>query len=168
MKRQIAVLQRNLVQSDSTARVTAAEQLHMTIAFIPDLSSRKEKDLLAGFGVLQLPSPLITCTALSTMHTGNGRVYYLAVRPEVQLDQITTRIRKVLDDCHITYDRRGVKYHITVARGRGVTESHRQDLSLPESFHVQKLTLFYSQLTHTGPIHTPVLSIPLNPLGTPV
>ncbi len=166
MKQQIAVLQREIRESDSTARLTATQQLHMTIAFIPDLSAGQEEDLIRRFTAIQLPSPLIACTSLSAMRTGNGRLYVLAVKPEAHLDQITTSVRDALDECDIIYDRRRVKYHITVARGRGMKAFHRQSGPLPYSDEVQNLVLFHSQLTHTGPVHTPVTSIRLKPLGT--
>gem|GEM_PF-6183346 len=164
MKQQITVLQKEIRDSSSAARLTAFHQLHMTIAFIPDLSFRQKEAFASRFSAVELFSPAVECSSLSSMHARNGRLYYLSVRPNPEIDLITDTVRDMLDALGIKYERRAVKYHITIARR--VERFHQQSTPLPDPAHARELTLFTSELTPRGAVHTPVASIYLKPLGT--
>lgn len=164
MKQQITVLQKEIGESSISARLTALHQLHMTIAFIPDLSSRQKKELVPRFRAVELSSPVLLCSSLASMSTRNGRLYYLAVRPDPELDLIVDTVRDLLEALGVRYERKAVKYHITIARN--VKQFHQGLPLLPDPAHARELTVFHSELTQKGPVHTPVASIQLKPLGT--
>lgn len=166
MKQQITVLQKEIRESSISARLPAIHQLHMTIAFIPDLSTRQKEELMSRFSAVELPSPAVLCSSLSSMSTRNGRLYYLAVQPNPEMDLIVDTLRDILDAIGIIYERKAVKYHITIARG--VKQFHQDLPLLPDPTHARELTLFHSELTRRGPVHTPVASIQLKLLGTDI
>ncbi len=169
MIRQVKTIQKTISGNSQASRQMPADQLHVTLAFIEDLPSEKEKEFVQWFlSDLVIPPFLLSCSFIASMPSRRDRLVYLALEADEQLKRLTWNLRERLDDFGIEYDRRKVKYHITIARGvRGFYEKeHEHLIRLPEKAAPTSLTLFHSQLTSAGPVHTSRAVIPIHPLGT--
>ncbi len=151
------------------------QNLHMTIKFLGELSEghlRTIKDVLSD--TLEGRSAFeIEVTGMGMYpSTQKPRVIWLGVEGSEPLKDIHQSLDQALQKASIPPDKRGLSPHLTIARVRrnvetlivqdiGKTLSQFKIDSLGKCT-IDRIVLYKSTLTPSGPIYDPLLSIPLD------
>jgi len=151
------------------------QNLHMTIKFLGEVSEghlRTIKDVLSD--TLEGRSAFeIEVTGMGMYPSGQKpRVIWLGVEGSETLKDIHKSLDQALQKASIPPDKRGLSPHLTIARVRrnvetlivqdiGKTLSQFKIDSLGKCT-IDRIVLYKSTLTPSGPIYDPLLSIPLD------
>lgn len=146
------------------ARWQSAEQMHLTLRFIGDVDGRDAQDVLGALSQLQFTA--FDAQISSVGHFGkNGfsRALWAGVTPEAPFDVLHKKIDHALVSAGFEAERRRYKPHVTLARfsnspRRGEIEEfiHRNGLLRSETFTINEISLFLSELGHQGAHYTPI------------
>lgn len=156
------------------ARWVAAEQIHLTLAFLGEVEEATGERLTAELS-------RIHSQAFKLRFAGTGcfpdrrrpRVLWVGLEPEPLLTKLVNQVRSAVLACGIPQEERPFSPHITLARLKAAP-SHACD-SFLDPRHTPKLppvavgqfTLFQSRLNPHGAEHIPLTHIPLHGLIRP-
>lgn len=150
-------------------RMNSAGGLHITLSFIGDLEDRMLPDVSEAVSdAARDIGPFdIAVKGMGSFPGKNGpRIVWIGARSGGNLERLAERTSDELDGKEIDHDRKEFIPHITVARsrdGRGapgavpIIEKYRDFEFF--TFECRNLTVFSSNLTPSGAVHTPVLDI---------
>lgn len=152
-------------------RPTREKQLHLTLAFIPDVPPSKVSGLR-----IQLEEALQGKVA-PVLHFGEvgliggnhaARVLMLEVHATPELLSLSQTVRTVLDHQGVDYDHKPFRGHVTLGRskdevGKRDWERLTHDIELPRvpPSKVEEIELIHSELTTTGSVYTKLFHIPI-------
>jgi 2'-5' RNA ligase len=158
------------------ARWVAAENMHITLRFIGEVSGADTDDIVEALHDLQCPSFPVTVSGAGRFGTGERtRAIWMGVDRTPEIVALHSKIDQAL--IRIGHDPEGRKYapHVTVARFSGSVgqrrggppntrvrhwlESHSGFFALP--FETQEFVLYESHLGRNGAIYAPVAAFPL-------
>jgi 2'-5' RNA ligase len=159
--RTIGMLLEGMGGSLRRARQVPVEQFHITLLFIGDVDSSLVvpiQEILEG----------IAFTAFAVELSGMGffplrgtpRVIYVGVKPTQELERLRNSIKQALTELGIVSDGKRYTPHLTVARVGKTPPSQvyqyaaANNLFSVPPFRNEGFSLFQSQLTKTGAIHT--------------
>jgi 2'-5' RNA ligase len=149
------------------ASFTPPQNLHITLKFIGDVPDDRVPLLVASLRTLAIP-PMPFALERFLVLPGQGPARVLAVNVTKDLAPITSLFNQIESACQplgVSREAREYKPHITLARFRRPTQRltartliRMIDPSLlpAPAFTATHFTLFQSQLTPTGAIHTPL------------
>jgi RNA 2',3'-cyclic 3'-phosphodiesterase len=151
------------------ARWVAAEQIHLTLAFLGEVDEDTAGRLIAGLARIRAPEFELCLTGTGCFpNRQRPRVVWVGVKPEPGLTRLAATIRETVLACGIPMEERPFSPHLTLARLKipvsrelGVFLDQQQELNL-EPFPVAEFILFQSRLTQQGAVHIPVRSFPLS------
>jgi len=149
-------------------RWVPAEQIHLTLAFLGEVD-----DAAAGRLTAQLAA--IRGDAFELSFGGIGcfpdrqrpRVVWLGVKPEPGLLRLATAVQQNSLSAGILLEERPFSPHITLARLKFPATAElrtfldQQHRIILKPFAVREFTLFQSNLTSQGAVHSPIRSFPL-------
>lgn len=150
------------------ARWVAAEQIHLTLAFLGEVDEETSKRLITRLA-------RIKATGFELCLAGTGcfpdrrrpRVVWVGVKHEPGLTRLAEMVRETVLACGIPQEERPFSPHLTLARlkfpaSREVSDflDRQQQLDL-EPFPVKEFILFQSKLLPQGALHIPLKSFPL-------
>jgi RNA 2',3'-cyclic 3'-phosphodiesterase len=153
----------------------APENLHITIKFIGDTSSKKlvqVKSVLTN-ALSKQPAFNIAIEGLGMFpNAKQPRVIWLGIADGQALIKIHQIIDQALEKVEIDQDLRRFNPHLTIARIQRTTSPDRakkigdtlSQLKVDSlgNIRIDAVHLYQSELTPTGPIYTRLLSVPLN------
>lgn len=166
------------LQSQTTEKAlkwVETDIMHLTLKFIGEISEDAVRDVQTIMRhTLQWQNAFeisIGGLGMYPNHT-NPRVVWLGISAEKTLFDIQKNLDLALQKINIPSEKRGFIPHLTIARLRkstdvktirliGETLSQFKVDSLGTVL-INEIRLYQSQLTPTGPIYTPLLTIPLN------
>ncbi|MBR5380199.1 MAG: RNA 2',3'-cyclic phosphodiesterase [Clostridia bacterium] len=147
----LSELQVRLRRAGVTGRYLDAENLHMTLAFIGEWPE-DVTDLLP-----EVKTPFL----IELSHIGifpSAEVLCAGVRPSEGLDNTVRRLRHVLADAGVPFDRKAFTPHITLVRGVNVPA--KADISAipvpPAVMTVNSISLFRSDRGKNGMVYTEI------------
>lgn len=150
------------------ARWVTAEQIHLTLSFLGEVSE-------ASVGRLAADLAKIRAAGFELRMAGTGcfpnrhhpRVLWVGVNPEPGLAGLAAMVRTAVLACGIAQEERPFSPHLTLARLKlpcakeiGAFLDLHGSVELPP-FPVQEFTLFQSRLMQQGAVHIPVRNFPL-------
>jgi len=145
----------------SGARPVADDQLHLTLRFIGDVDGATFRDIREQ--LWELSAKPISLSVRGVGHfppRGTPRILWAGVEPSGELIILRNKVNRILSLCTIAPEQRKYHPHITLARLK-TSSPHRvaQFLSqnnslMAPSFTVDQLTLFSSNLSPKGAVHT--------------
>lgn len=134
---------------------TPAEKLHLTLAFIGEYGN--PDDVMDALSQISFRPFTMRLDGAGNFHD----TYWAGIEPSKDLLQCAQRIRHVLAENNIPYDRRKFAPHITLVRkGECLTGMTRMLENLPSAaMEVREFSLLRSDRGKNGMIYTPIGSI---------
>jgi len=150
------------------ARWVAAEQIHLTLAFLGEVDEDTSKRLIARLAKIKAAGFELCLTGTGCFpDRRRPRVVWVGVKPEPGLTQLAEMVRETVVACGIPQEERPFSPHLTIARLKipasrelGVFLDQHTSVDLP-TFAVKEFILFQSKLSQQGALHIPVRSFPL-------
>lgn len=142
-------------------RWVAAEQLHLTLAFLGDVAEEKLAPLLQALGKVLFKPFLLQFDKLGCFpHPRAPRIVWIGLQPHPLLNDLAAGIRSAVSDAAIILEDRPFTPHITLARLKVPNQQiaaafERQTIAgrVPP-IEVQEFALVQSRLTQAGAVHT--------------
>ncbi len=128
---------------------TAADNLHITLAFIGEYSDPDRiSDLIEEIGF----EPFDICLK----GIGNfGDLYWAGIGKQPELDKLAKRVRRILAENAVPYDRKQFRPHVTLVRNAVFARSFCLPADIPEaSMTVTGITLYRSDRAKKGMVYT--------------
>ena len=160
---------------DEAVKWVAPENTHLTIKFIGDLPPDRlgqVKDILQSSLEKQKAFEIAIKGLGMFPNKRAPRVIWLGISEGEPLITIHHKLDTALEKADINRDKREFSPHLTIARIRGKTDRKMtQEIGKTLSEYkirslgrvtIEQITLYQSDLTSTGPIYTPLLTIPLD------
>lgn len=155
----------------TVGRCVAAENLHLTLAFLDEQPEAALAALHEELTAIRLPVPRLRISGLDVFGGDKARLVYAAVAADPDLAGLRTRVRGAVRTAGIHLPRERFRPHVTLARLRqrkapGEIErlhgflARAGAFSLPE-FTVREFVLYQSTLTPEGAIYDALASYPL-------
>lgn len=145
------------------ARPVAVEQMHLTLKFIGDVEGGKVLDIRGALSEISRPQFTTGLRGVGTFPPrGAPRVLWAGVAPQDELLALRQVIEKKLAEIGIPREKQKYSPHLTLARLNNPPLRHIQQFlagnALLQSppFTVTSFTLYKSQLTSKGAIHTAI------------
>lgn len=158
----------------SSSKITwvKPEVLHVTLRFLGEVSETMVEKLSGwetALGPLRVPQVILG--PLGTFPHGvdggldlkHPKVLFLHVEPPEPVIAIYRRLEETLAGCGFAPEDRRYLPHLTIGRVKYFKPDRNAGSGLPPFFsqpeRLRTLTLYESQLTSAGPVHTPVSSM---------
>jgi len=145
---------------DQQARFTRARRmrpanLHLTLAFIGALDEHRARQLAQR---LQIEPGAEFVWSLDTLGAFAGARVMWAGGSEARLDVLACRVRQILDDQAVAFDRKPFVAHVTLLRNvpRGAADGGPQPIVPPIGWRVGPPVLLQSMRTAEGSRYEPV------------
>ena len=144
-------------------RFMKPESYHLTLAFLGDID---EHDLQLAIAATEaacddVSSIKLSCTGLGTFGRKNDATLWLGLVEAPELMALASRVREQLDARGITFDKKGFKPHITLARRARLSRAALPALPFPRDDFANHVTVYKSALTPEGARYKPLYSIEL-------
>ena len=155
IKQALSYLQQDMRDCGLKGNYTKDENLHLTLAFIGEYSNPDE--VLDALETLDFESFFIELDGFGNF----GDLYWAGIKENEELKKLVKRIRRVLSDNGIPFDRKRFSPHITVLRKAsfaGNPDSFK--IYVPdEAIKVERISLMRSDRGKNGMIYTEVGSV---------
>ena len=147
------------------ANWTTQDTLHLTLVFLGEQHRRSLEDLDSALVALDAPAFEMTLAGVAAFGGAKGaRLVYAGVADCPPLRALQAKVEQATREADIPLEAKRFTPHVTLARwGRGaVTEEalgawiSANALFRSPSFPVDSYTLFRSELTRSGALHTPM------------
>lgn len=154
----------------SVGRVVAEDNLHLTLAFLGDVSDSLAEEVAEGLDAARLPGVRLALSGLDVY--GGEPPKVLAVRASGGgLEPLHAKCMRIARDAGVDLARRRFRPHVTIARlSRDLTPKDQVRLgdflalngtfALPEA-QAHSITLYRSHLSSEGADYEPLASFPL-------
>jgi len=150
------------------ARWVAAEQIHLTLAFLGEVDEDTAGRLIAGLARIQTNAFELGLTGTGCFpNRQRPRVVWVGVKAETRLLELAAAVHDTVLACGIAQEERPFSPHLTLARLKfpasrelGAFLDQQQELNF-KPFSVKEFTLFQSRLTQQGALHIPLKNFPL-------
>lgn len=150
------------------ARWVAAEQIHLTLAFLGEVEEAAVESLNSEIAGIQLHEFKLCFSGTGCFpNRHRPRVLWIGLEPEPRLDDLASRVRAAVLACGIPQEGRPFSPHVTLARfklspSRELDEFIDRNNKLKlQMFTVHEFILYQSQLTSQGAVHSPIRNFPL-------
>lgn len=150
----------------SVGRLVDEENLHLTLAFLGDISDAEAKEVAARLADLPDAPIELTLTGLDVMGGRKPNLVLMDAAPTGPLVTLQDRVRRIAMDAGIAMERRRFRPHVTLARfGKVMTTKDERGLadfltlnapySLPPEM-ADTVTLYRSHLGKDGADYEPL------------
>ena len=154
----------------TVGRPVPEENLHLTLAFLGDVTEATAYDVAEGLAAARLPGVRLALAGLAPL--GSGRAPVLAVEASGEgLEGLHAKVMRIARDAGVDLARVRFRPHVTLARfprDLGAKEQARlgEFLSLNGTFSLPpepatSVTLYRSHLSQDGAEYEPLASFPL-------
>lgn len=147
------------------ARWVAAEQIHLTMAFLGEVDEAVAAQLNRELAEIRVAEFKLCLSGIGCFPSRyRPRVLWIGILPHPHLTELAARVRAAAVACGIPQEERPFSPHITLARlkmsSSGELEAFLDHNKLIEyqPFKVEKFILYQSKLTQQGAEHIPVKS----------
>lgn len=147
------------------ANWTTQDTLHLTLAFLGEQHRRSLEDLDSALITLDAPSFDVTLAGVDAFGgTKGARLVYAGVEESARLRTLQAKVEQAAREAEIPLEAKRFIPHVTLARwGRGAVSEealgawiNANALFRAGPFPVESYTLFRSELTRSGALHTPL------------
>lgn len=149
-------------------RPVSSEQLHLTLKFIGEVEGGKLLDIKEALGEISRSAFSISLCGVGVFPPrGMPRVVWAGIEPLEEVDRLRRDIEKTLFTAGIPKEKQKFAPHLTLARLKDANISRLQSFLAGNSllrsplFAISSFTLFSSQLTTKGAVHSEVAVYPL-------
>jgi len=153
-----------LLRDDKNIRWIAAHNRHLTLTF---LGATRDADLLAlqkSFAetyTTVIPFDFVL-TQLTRFPDVRGHIFAAVNEVSPELLQLYQRTRSLLDRCHIPFEEREYRPHITLGRIRSQRQLHVHfDQRIAFTLHIDRVCLYESVATQDSREYQVLAQIPL-------
>jgi 2'-5' RNA ligase len=172
MRREIETFVLGLRQNCSAYKWTQPDNLHITLKFLGDISSKEVDTLIPGLQTLAsdtVPFQINLGPVGYFPNHGPTRVVWIGVaKGAAQLSSLAGKVEKVCTDNGLPPADKPFVSHLTIGRARQgslVTSLPVNNASFKTGMTVTGFSLIESQLRPGGPIYSSRADIPLNAAG---
>jgi RNA 2',3'-cyclic 3'-phosphodiesterase len=149
-------------------RPVVLEQLHLTLKFIGEVEGGKLLDIKEALVEISRPAFSLSLRGVGVFPPrGMPRVVWVGIEPVEEVDRLRRDIEKTLFAAGIPKEKQKFAPHLTLAKLKDANISLLQSFMAGNSllrsppFEVTAFTLFSSQLTAKGALHSEVVVYPL-------
>lgn len=157
------------VQEGLPGRLVAAENLHLTLAFLGDVAGPAVADLAEGLGELRLQAPELRVTGLDLFGGRKPNLCYAAVAANPELEAAHRAVARVARAAGIDLRRERFRPHVTLARFKrelGKREEERLAAQLGvvhlPVVRAESFSLCASVLQPEGPVYSVLAQFPFD------
>jgi len=148
VRQQLQTVQHKLKRSGVRAREIRPQNLHMTVAFLGDVSGQQAQLLSEKMAAISASAPLIELQRLG--HWRRSKVLFIAPQSTPpELEQLLATLRQPLAEAGFPDELDNFRPHITLFRGLGLAPNNWLDIQCI-GWRASQLTLVCSQLTPRG------------------
>lgn len=161
------ILQNNLSKLFSGIRWTKPDNLHITLAFLGDISTDRISDvkkILTKIASNHMPFSIDLSDLGFFPSLKNPRVLWIGINEQPNLLKLKDDINKRLDAFNISYDKKPFSPHLTIGRIKDPLQIEPKavsELEFKASFLVTEIYLMKSDLSPTGASYTNLYNVKL-------
>lgn len=156
MKNNVELMNVNWVKPDN---------MHITIAFLGQVEERvahESEDILRR---IQFTKILIKGDKISFFDKGGvPAIFHFSISDNGMLGEVSQKVRGLLSDRQINFDRKPFNPHITIARIKDGDEGIKmkeyaagiEDLYREKEYTINSLVLYESRFSQSGPVYIPL------------
>jgi len=156
---EIQTVQNQLLASSVRCRLTKLENLHLTLAFLGEVSVDKLDELQELLKSIKAPAFSLTTKSLEFFKGQNGDTWVLTFEESKALTKLAQKLRRLLDSHGFAVDHKRFKAHVTLARGV-LLKRYELTTKLSLTFVAQAMHLYASILNDKGPRYDSLYEIP--------
>lgn len=160
-KAPITALQEKLLQKALRGRAIPVDFLHLTLQFVGEV--KDVNPLIERMKRVHLKKVALQGVGLDALRRGGEELIYWRFDETKSLIELQWRIREVLDEEHLAYDKKNLRAHVTLLRK--VVWKEKVDLSTEptpsEIYWPQSVGLYASTLTPRGAFYELIGEFPL-------
>ena len=149
-------------------RMTARENLHLTLAFLGEQPERAVPQLRQAMERAAIAPFALTLAAPGRFRQERGDVWWVGMQPSLPLEALARRLRRELARVGFSVDEKPFRAHVTLGRGVVLPEDFQRE-ALPACSArqaVAEIALLQSARVGGALTYTPVAVVPL-PLDSP-
>jgi 2'-5' RNA ligase len=138
-------------------RWVPAQNRHLTLAFLGDISMQELQSVQHGFATAyrQQAKFQYQLSALHRFPNSSGRVIALAGEASEPLHGLVSATRELLQECGLGFERKKFRPHITLARVRNPNHPLMKiDQRVSIGMDVKRVVLYRSTLTESGSVYS--------------
>jgi 2'-5' RNA ligase len=146
------------VQAGLPGRIVARENLHLTLAFLGDVTEPVLRGVVEGLAGLALEAPELRVSGLDVFEGKKPKLAFAAVAPTRELDAVRRAVGRVCRDAGVDLRRERFRPHVTLTRfGREIGRREADSLAMRLGVlampvaRAARLTLYRSELRPEGP-----------------
>ncbi len=158
----------NLIDIFEGAKWVDLENIHLTLAFLGDISKDSIpllENIISELARNNNPFLLKLCKFGFFPNHRRAKVFWIGMENSHQLLKLKTDLDYKLDEIGLNYDVKPFRPHLTLARFRYPfkfdTIRYKQKLNISTSFEANNINLVKSELFNTGPKYTNIFSCEL-------
>lgn len=149
---------------------TRPDQIHLTLRFIDNVAASEVNAILQSLKCVRVPPFQLSVELVETFPSGHApRVIWVGVgSSDNWLFELARRVDEALLNCQIEPEPRPFHPHLTIGRVRRTGSAgairrfvHKHAEFRTAPFLVSSFALYQSELSRSGAIHTPLLTIDL-------
>ena len=152
-------------------RTVQAENMHLTLQFLGDLTTPQLDDIHSALSAIRAPGFMLQLAGLDTFGGARPRSVHLRCRPEPALDHLQCKVVTATRQAGLQPERRRFTPHVTLARfsASSVDRARLGAALLDEAgvridpFPVTEFHLIESQLGRSGSTYHMLARYPLEP-----
>lgn len=161
------ILQNNLSKIFSGVRWIKPDNLHITLAFLGDISADRISDvkkILTKIAPNHMPFSIDLSDLGFFPNLKNPRVLWIGIKEQPNLLKLKDDIDRRLDAFNISYDKKPFSPHLTIGRIKNPLKIEPKavaELEFKVSFLVTEIYLMKSDLSPTGASYTNLYNVKL-------
>lgn len=159
-KSAIAEVQENLRLLDRRANFTRRENLHLTLAFLGEVSAEKVPDIKSAMGKTEVLPMNLVFDRVGAFHREGYDTCWIGLRKNRALENMQFTLAENLRQAGFVLEKRRFQPHLTIAR-KAVLPGRLQEFSLlPEAFcaRAERISLMESTRENGKLCYTPLFT----------
>ena len=151
------------VQAGLPGRIVPRENLHLTLAFLGEVSEAVLRELHRGLATLELEAPELRLTGLDLFGGRKPKLAFAGVAPSPELDAVQRAVVRTCREAGVDLRRERFRPHVTLSRfGREISRRDAEILAarlgmlaIPAA-PAAGVSLYRSDLRPEGPRYVPL------------
>ena len=150
-----------LIKNQCSGTCSKEENLHLTLAFLGDISQNQKEILINTMSTYLKNKPsTLTLDKLVFFGSPQSATVYCSLKRSNELLSLVSQVNNCVKNAKIPLDERPFKAHLTLGRKVNFSQFRLNSVAINQiEFRPESITLFKSTLTPQGPIYEAIKKV---------